>query len=129
MATKWDKHAIFPRRYSSLGILNIKDRRRGGMSICKIITNCKNININWVKLYYQTCNFFLRFSMATKWDKHAMFPRKYSSLGILDIKDRRGRGMSICKIITNCKNININWVKLYYQTYSTMLKLSFCITS
>ena len=53
-------------------------------------------------------NFFLIFSMATKWDKHAIFPGKYSSLGILDIKDRRGGGMSIRKIITNCKNININ---------------------
>ena len=32
-------------------------------------------------------NFFLIFSMATKWDKHAIFPGKYS-LGILDQSTR-----------------------------------------
>ena len=41
-------------------------------------------------------NFFLILSMATKWHKHAIFLGKYSSLGILVIKDGREWGMIIC---------------------------------
>ena len=47
--------------------------------------------------------------MTIKWDKHVIFPRKYS-LDILVIKDD-GWGMPIYKVIKNYKNNNINCIK------------------